>query len=126
MAVPVAATGGSSSWGALVVGGREFDAEDERILRLISTQTASAIEGLRGRARRSWILSPGFRTAPPCTTSSTKSSPSVPARRFLVRGDLDHFRRYNQVYGLPAGDRLLRRIGERFAESQQRVFSLRR
>ena len=117
-AIPIVSTNGSQ--GALIVGGREFDAEDERVLRLISEQTASAFEGLR--------YAPAGRD--PVSGLPNRSSLHHVLQKELSLGTgvtvlvvgLDHFRSYNQVYGLSAGDKLLCRIGEKLTENQQRVF----
>lgn len=120
MAVPLASAAGSR--GALVVGGREFDADDERLLRLVSAQAASALESLCSRDAPAGL--------DPVSGLPNRSSLHHVLQKELSLGTgltvlvvgLNRFRRYNKVYGLSAGDGLLRRIGEKFAESQQRIF----
>lgn len=118
MSVPIASAEGA--FGALVVGGREFGAEDERLLRLICAQTASAFRGLRDAPAGMDTVS-GLPNRSSLHHVLKKELSTGSGVTVLVAG-LDHFRRYNQSYGLSAGDRLLRRIGEKLAESRQRIF----
>ena len=118
LAIPIAPVNGSR--GALIVGGREFDAEDERVLRLISTQTAAALEGLRDAPAGLDPIS-GLPNRSSLHHVLQEELSFGAGATVLVAG-LDRFRNYNRVYGLSAGDKLLRRIGEKLTESQQRVF----
>ena len=109
LAVPVGAAGGG--WGAVIVGGREFGAEEERVLALISAVVGPALEAAEE--------APGGRD--PVSGLPNRASLQRVLRRELSRGraltvfavEVGGLGRYNRTHGFAAGDRLLRRVGER-------------
>ena len=109
LAVPVGAAGGG--WGAVVVGGGPFGAEDERVLGLISAAVGPALEAAEE--------APGGRD--PVSGLPNRASLQRVLRRELSRGraltvfavEVGGLGRYNRAHGFTAGDRLLRRIGAR-------------
>ncbi len=119
IAVPVGSAEGEK-WGAIVLGGKDFGAEDERALKLLAEVVAPALEGsddapggldqLTGLPNRT-----SLRRVLGRELSSGRSLT-------LLAMDLDGFRTYDRTYGFAAGDALLRRTGERLKESRQRAF----
>ena len=109
LAVPVGAAGGG--WGAVIVGGGEFGAEEERVLALISAVVGPALEAAEE--------APAGRD--PVSGLPNRASLQRVLRRELSRGraltvfavEVGGLGRYNRTHGFAAGDRLLRRVGER-------------
>ncbi len=119
IAIPLASAK-SQGEGAIVVGGRDLSDREERVLRLLAEQTALALE----RAADS----PGGRDVV-SGLPSYASLYRVIQRELSYNGtltvliaDINQFRRYNQAYGLAAGDALLQRLGRRLMESQFPAF----
>jgi len=118
VAVPIGSTEGER-WGAMVLGGKRFGAEDERALRLLAEGVAPALEsmdeapggldqlsGLPNRASLHRVLRLELSNG----------------RSFTVLAvGLNGFRLYSWTHGLAAGGELLRRIGEKLG-SRQRAF----
>ena len=110
LAVPVDSAGGGG-WGAVVVGGGEFGVEEERVLGLISAAAGPALEAAED--------APGGRD--PVSGLPNHASLHRVLRRELSLGraltvfavELGGLDRYNRTRGFAAGDRLLRRVGER-------------
>lgn len=119
VAVPIISPSGEGL-GALIAGGKKFGVQEERTLKLIAGGAASALE----RAGDA----PGGRD--PISKLPNHASLRHVLKRELAQdialtvlvADLDRFRRYNRLYGLAAGDNLLRKIGEKLGEGRQRVF----
>src|ERR687894_2449904 len=109
LAVPVGTAGGG--WGAVIVGGGELGAEEERVLALISAVVGPALEAAEE--------APGGRD--PVSGLPNRASLQRVLRRELYRGraltvfavEVGGLGRYNRTHGFAAGDRLLRRVGER-------------
>jgi diguanylate cyclase (GGDEF)-like protein len=109
LAVPVGAAG--HGWGAMIVGGGSFGAEEERVLALISAAVGPALEAAEE--------APGGRD--PVSGLPNRASLQRVLRRELSRGraltvfavEVGGLGRYNRAHGFAAGDRLLRRVGER-------------
>ena len=105
LAVPMGAVG------AVIVGGGEFGAEEERVLGLISAAA--------GPAREAAEDAPGGRD--PVSGLPNHASLQRVLRRELSRGraltvfavEVGGLGEYNRTHGFTAGDRLLRRVGER-------------
>jgi diguanylate cyclase (GGDEF)-like protein len=118
MAVPIGLE--DEKWGAVIVGGGEYGAEEERALKLLAKGVAPALEGA-GEA-------PGGLDQ--LTELPNRASLHRVLRRELSHGraltvlamDLEGFRAYDRAYGLAAGEALLRRIGQRLKDSSQRTF----
>ncbi len=119
IAVPVGSAEGEK-WGAIILGGKDFGAEEERALKLLAEGVAPALEsvgdapggldqltGLPNRASLRRILGRELSSGRALT---------------VLAVDLDGFRSYDRAYGLAASDALLRRIGERLKDSPQRAF----
>src|SRR5215213_5661476 len=115
MAVPLG-TGEDEKWGAVVVGGGEYGAEDERVLKLLAGGIGPALEeageapggldqltGLPNRASLHRVLR--------CELSYGRQLTVLAVQLPIVR---DH--------GLASGDALLQRIGRRLADGRQRAF----
>src|SRR5215204_529308 len=115
MAVPLG-TGEDEKWGAVVVGGGEYGAEDERVLKLLAGGIGPALEeageapggldqltGLPNRASLHRVLR--------CELSYGRQLTVLAVQLPIVR---DH--------GLASGDALLQRIGRRFSDGRQRAF----
>src|SRR5215207_4046966 len=115
MAIPLG-TGEDEKWGAVVVGGGEYGAEEERALKLLAGEVAPALEnatdapggldqltGLPNRASLHRVLRRELSYRGPLTVLAVQPT--------IVR---DH--------NLSSGDVLLRRIGRRLAEGRQRAF----
>lgn len=119
LAVPVGSPGGEK-WGALVVGGRGFDAEDERVLTLLAGGVAPALEAMGD--------SPGG-------LDQLSGLPNRESLRRVLRQELsqgraltvvlaslDGLRGYKRTHGDAARDDLLRRVSARLRDGQQRAF----
>jgi len=119
LAVPVGPEEGEK-WGAVIVGGGEFGAEEERALKLLAEGIAPALENAED--------APGGLDQ--LTGLPNRASLYRVLWRELSQGraltvllvDLDRFGEYNLAHGPAAGDALLRRIGERLREGRQRAF----
>src|ERR671910_774890 len=115
MAIPLG-TGEDEKWGAVVVGGGEYGAEEERVLKLLAGGIGPALEdagdapggldqltGLPNRASLHRVLRRELSYGKPLTVLAMQPT--------AVR---DH--------GLATGDAFLQRIGRRLADSRQRAF----
>lgn len=122
-AIPLV-SGTGEGWGAVVVAGAEVGPDQERVLKLLAGQVATAVERNSGEA-------PGGRD--PVSGVPNQSSFQHVLRQELVREgsltvlavDIEHFRHYNSARGPKAGDELLRSIGRELERRQRRVFRLR-
>ena len=105
LAVPIGAAG------AVIVGGEEFGVAEERVLGLISAAAGPALEAAED--------APGGRD--PVSGLPNHASLQRVLRRELYRGrtltvfavEVGGLGEYNRTHGFGAGDRLLRRVGER-------------
>jgi diguanylate cyclase (GGDEF)-like protein len=119
MAIPVGPEQ-SEKWGAVIVGGKEFGAEEEHALKLLADSIALALENAE--------IAPGGLDQ--LTGLPNRASLYRVLWRELSYGraltvllmDLDRFGEYNRVHGLAAGDALLRRLGGKLREARQRAF----
>jgi len=115
MAIPLG-TGEVERWGAVIVGGGEYGAEEERVLKLLAGGIGPALEdagdapggldqltGLPNRASLHRVLRRELSYDRPLTVLAMQPT--------IVR---DH--------GLATGDALLQRIGKRLADGRQRAF----
>src|ERR671911_598502 len=115
MAIPLG-TGEDEKWGAVVVGGGEYGAEEERVLKLLAGGIGPALEeagdspggldqltGLPNRASLHRVLRRELSYGRPITVLAMQPT--------VVR---DH--------GLVAGDAFLQRLGKRLRDSRQRAF----
>lgn len=110
LAVPINSAGGDGR-GAVIVGGGELGAEEERVLGLVSGAAGPALEAAEE--------APGGRD--PVSGLPNLASLHRILRRELSRGraltvfavELGGLGRYNRARGFAAGDGLLRRVGER-------------
>src|ERR671921_1406001 len=115
MAVPLG-TDEEEKWGAMIVGGGEYGAEEERALKLLAGGIGPVLEvagdapggldqltGLPNRASLRRVLRQELSYGRPLTVLAVQPS--------IVR---DH--------GLATGDALLQRIGRRLADGRQRAF----
>src|SRR5215211_5836342 len=115
MAIPLG-TGEDEKWGAVIVGGGEYGAEEERVLKLLAGGIGRALEdagdapggldqltGLPNRASLHRVLRRELSYDRPLTVLAVQPT--------IVR---DH--------GLATGDALLQRIGRRLADGRQRAF----
>jgi HD-GYP domain-containing protein (c-di-GMP phosphodiesterase class II) len=115
MAIPLG-TGEDEKWGAVIVGGGEYGADEERILKLLARGIGPALEdtgdapggldqltGLPNRASLHRVLRRELSYGRPLTVLAMQPT--------IVR---DH--------GLATGDALLQRIGRRLADGRQRAF----
>jgi HD-GYP domain-containing protein (c-di-GMP phosphodiesterase class II) len=115
MAIPLG-TGEDEKWGAVIVGGGEYGAEEERVLKLLANGIGPALEdagdapggldqltGLANRASLHRVLRRDLSYGKPLTVLAVQPT--------IVR---DH--------DLFSGDVLLKRIGRRLAEGRQRAF----
>ncbi|HKH58917.1 MAG TPA: HD domain-containing phosphohydrolase [Rubrobacter sp.] len=115
IAIPLG-TGEDEKWGAVIVGGGEYGAEEERVLKLLAEGIGPALEdagdapggldqltGLPNRASLHRVLRRDLSYGKPLTVLAVQPT--------IVR---DH--------NLSSGDVLLRRIGRRLAEGRQRAF----
>ncbi len=119
MAIPLGADEGEK-WGAIIVGGGEYGAEEERALKLLAAEVAPALEGA-GEA-------PGGLDQ--LTGLPNRASLRRVLRRELSSGrsltilamHLGGLRDYAREHGPAARGALLRRVGQRLGDSRQRVF----
>jgi HD-GYP domain-containing protein (c-di-GMP phosphodiesterase class II) len=115
MAIPLG-TDEDEKWGAVIVGGGEYGAEEERVLKLLARGIGSALEdagdapggldqltGLPNRASLHRVLRRELSYGRPLTVLAMQPT--------IVR---DH--------GLATGDAILQRIGRRLADGRQRAF----
>jgi HD-GYP domain-containing protein (c-di-GMP phosphodiesterase class II) len=115
MAIPLG-TGENEKWGAVIIGGGEYGAEEERVLKLLAGGIGRALEdagdapggldqltGLPNRASLRRVLRRELSYDRPLTVLAVQPT--------IVR---DH--------GLATGDALLQRIGRRLADGRQRAF----
>ncbi|CAA9418712.1 MAG: hypothetical protein AVDCRST_MAG03-2400 [uncultured Rubrobacteraceae bacterium] len=110
LAVPMESAGGGAR-GAVIVGGGEFGAEEERVLGLISGAAGPALEAAEE--------APGGRD--PVSGLPNRASLHRVLRRELSQGraltvfavEVGGLGRFNRTHGFTAGDRLLRRVGVR-------------
>jgi diguanylate cyclase (GGDEF)-like protein len=118
IAVPVGQPEGEP-WGAIILGGKAFGAEEERALRMLAAGVASAFEsadaspggldqlsGLPNRASLRRVL---------------RRELSLGGTLTVLAVGLDGFPAYDKVRGAAAGDEFLRRLGKRL-EGRQRAF----
>lgn len=119
LAVPVGLPEGEG-WGALVVGGRAFSTEDERVLMLLARGIAPALGGT-GDAPGGLDQLSGLPNRESLRRVLRRELSQGRALTVMVAG-LDGFRGYNRTYGDVAGDALLRRIGAGLKDGQQRAF----
>ena len=114
LAVPMGAAGDGGR-GAVIVGGGEFGAEEERVLGLISGAAGPALEAAED--------APGGRD--PASGLPNRASLHRVLRRELSRGRaltvfaVEVEGRRNQARGFAAGDDLLRRVGGRLGRSRR-------
>ena len=119
VAVPIGGTEEGERWGAMILGGKRFGAEEERALRLLAEGVAPALENMDEAPGGLDQLS-GL----PNSTSLyrvLRRELSYGGSLTVLAVSLNGFGRYTRTYGLAAGDGLLRRIGERLG-SRQRAF----
>jgi HD-GYP domain-containing protein (c-di-GMP phosphodiesterase class II) len=115
MAIPLG-TGEDEKWGAVIVGGGEYGAEEERVLKLLAEGIGPALEdagdapggldqltGLPNRSSLHRVLRRELSYGKPLTVLAVQPT--------IVR---DH--------GLATGDALFQRIGRRLADGRQRAF----
>jgi diguanylate cyclase (GGDEF)-like protein len=119
IAVPVGSAEGEK-WGAIVLGGKDFGAEEERALKLLAEGVAPTLEGA-GEAPGGLDQLTGLPNRASLRRVLGRELSSGRALTVLAM-DLEGFRRYERTYGLAAGDALLRRTGERLKDSRQRAF----
>jgi len=116
LAVPIGAAGDGGR-GAVIVGGGEFGAEEERVLGLISGAAGPALEAAED--------APGGRD--PVSGLPNRASLHRVLRRELSRGrsltvfavEVGGLGRRNRTLGFAAGDDLLRRVGGRLGRSRR-------
>ncbi|HEV2093882.1 MAG TPA: HD domain-containing phosphohydrolase [Rubrobacter sp.] len=116
LAVPVGPAEGEGR-GAVIVGGGEFGAEEERVLALISGAAGPALEAAEG--------APGGRD--PVSGLPNRASLHRVLRRELSRGraltvfavEVGGLGRRNRTLGFAAGDDLLRRVGGRLGRNRR-------
>src|SRR5918995_2296983 len=115
MAIPVG-TGEDEKWGAVVVGGGEYGAEEERVLKLLAGGIGPALEGA-GDA--------------PGGLDQLTGLPNRASLHRVLRRELSYGRPLTVLamqptavrdHGLATGDAFLRRIGQRLADGRQRAF----
>jgi diguanylate cyclase (GGDEF)-like protein len=119
LAVPIGGTEKGERWGAMILGGKRFGAEEERALRLLAEGVAPALENMDEAPGGLDQLS-GL----PNRTSLyrvLRRELSYGGSLTVLAVSLNGFGHYSHTYGLAAGDGLLRRIGERLG-SRQRAF----
>jgi diguanylate cyclase (GGDEF)-like protein len=118
VAVPIGPAGGEK-WGAMVLGGKRFGAEEERALKLLAAGVTPALENV---------------DAAPGGLDQLSGLPNRASLRRVLRRELSQngsltvlavglndFRSYSRNRDGAAGDGLLRRLGERL-RSWQRAF----
>jgi HD-GYP domain-containing protein (c-di-GMP phosphodiesterase class II) len=119
MAVPLGADG-EEKWGAVIVGGGEYGAEEERALKLLAKKASPALDnagaspggldqltGLPNRASLQRVLRRELSSGRPLTVLAMRPT---------------GIRDYVRDRGPAAGEVLLRRIGQRMGDGRQRVF----
>src|SRR5215210_1913699 len=115
MAVPLG-TDEEEKWGAVIVGGGEYGAEEERALKLLTGGIAPALEDT-GDA--------------PGGLDQLTGLPNRVSLHRVLRQELSYGRpltvlamqpRNSHDHGMAAGDALLQRIGERLTDGRQRAF----
>src|SRR5215204_812652 len=115
MAVPLD-TGEDEKWGAVIVGGGEYGAEEERVLKLLAGGIGPALEDA-GEA--------------PGGLDQLTGLPNRASLHRVLRRELSHGRQLTVLavqppivrdHGLASGDALLQRIGRRFSDGRQRAF----
>src|SRR5829696_3101479 len=119
MAIPLG-TDEDEKWGAVIVGGGEYGAEEERVLKLLAGGIGPALEdvgdapggldqltGLPNRASLHRVLRREHSYGRPLT---------------VLAMQLTDFRDYDRVRGLARGEALLQRIGRRLTDGSQRAF----
>jgi HD-GYP domain-containing protein (c-di-GMP phosphodiesterase class II) len=115
MAVPLG-TGEDEKWGAVIVGGGEYGAEEERVLKLLAGGIGPALEDA-GEA--------------PGGLDQLTGLPNRASLHRVLRRELSYGRQLTVLavqppivrdHGLASGDALLQRIGMRFADGRQRAF----
>src|SRR5688572_6953166 len=115
MAIPVG-TGEDEKWGAVIVGGGEYDAEEERVLKLLAEGISPALDaagdapggldqltGLPNRASLHRVLRRELSYGKPLTVLAMQPT--------VVR---DH--------GMATGDAFIQKIGKELADGRQRAF----
>src|SRR5215210_3752366 len=118
VAVPIGPAEGEP-WGAMILGGKELGAEEERALKLLAAGVAPALENAN--------TAPGG-------LDQVSGLPNRASLRRVLRRELSHggsltvlavglngLPAYNRARGAAAEDELLRRLGERLG-SRQRAF----
>ena len=119
MALPLG-TDEEEKWGAVIVGGGEYGAEEERALKLLTGGIGPALEdvgeapggldqltGLPNRASLHRVLRQELSYGGPLT---------------VLAMQLTGFHDYDRVRGLARGEALLQRIGRRLTDGRQRAF----
>jgi HD-GYP domain-containing protein (c-di-GMP phosphodiesterase class II) len=115
MAIPLG-TGEDEKWGAIIVGGGEYGAEEERVLKLLAGGIGPALEDA-GEA--------------PGGLDQLTGLPNRASLHRVLRRELSHGRQLTVLavqppivrdHGLASGDALLQRIGRRFSDGRQRAF----
>ena len=119
MAIPLG-TDEDEKWGAVIVGGGEYGAEEERALKLLAGGIGPALEDA-GEA--------------PGGLDQVTGLPNRASLRRVLRRELSYgraltvlamqlsgFRDYDQAHGMAAGSALLQRISRRLTDGRQRVF----
>jgi HD-GYP domain-containing protein (c-di-GMP phosphodiesterase class II) len=115
MAIPLG-TGEDEKWGAIIVGGGEYGAEEERVLKLLAEGIGSALEDARDA---------------PGGLDQLTGLPNRASLHRVLRRELSHGRQLTVLavqppivrdHGLASGDALLQRIGRRFSDGRQRAF----
>jgi putative nucleotidyltransferase with HDIG domain len=103
-------------WGAVIVGGGEYGAEEERVLKLLAGEVAPALENAADA---------------PGGLDQQTGLPNRASLRRVLRQELSYGRPLTVLVMQPAGLRgrdrgaggvLLRKIGERLGDSRQRAF----
>ena len=115
MAVPLG-TDEDEKWGAVIVGGGEYGAEEERALKLLAGGVGPALEDADNA---------------PGGLDQLTGLPNRASLRRVLRQELSYGRpltvlamqpRNSHDHGMAAGDALLQRIGERLTDGRQRAF----
>ncbi len=115
MAVPLG-TGDGEKWGAVIVGGGEYGAEEERALKLLAGEVSPALEDAG---------------AAPGGLDQLTGLPNRASLHRVLRQELSYGRSLTVLAMRPTGMRghapadsgvLLRRIGRRLSDSRQRAF----
>ena len=115
MAVPLG-TGEDEKWGAVIVGGGEYGAEEERVLKLLAGGIGPALEDA-GEA--------------PGGLDQLTGLPNRASLHRVLRRELSYGRQLTVLavqptlvrdHDLASGDALLQRIGRRLADGRQRAF----